>query len=538
MLKRFSHQLLQLTTGQLAALGILLCFPAFLIHLGLIGFIGDEGIRTLVAFEMKMSGNFIVPTLNGELYFNKPPLYNWMIYGMSMIFGHFGEWPSRLTTLISLGAFGWFVYYFVSRYMDKLAGITMALLVITSGRILFWDSMLGLIDISFSAVIYLNFMVMYHFGKTGKWKAMFLLSYLLMSIAFLLKGFPAVVFQGISILTTLILFKNFKHKILSAAHIGGALIGFLPVIIYYLAYAKQVSLAEAFSILTDQSMQRTVTHHGFKETLLHVVTFPLEEMYHFLPWTLLILPYFHPKFRTWLRENEFVRFNFWLMMVNLPVYWLSVQVFPRYLLMFIPMFNLVGYYMLQRSLAWSLTWWKIIHITFVVLASLGTLVVLLMLVYPPVRNIPGSVLIWLFASAAMACCLLGLIADAPRMFLWMALALLVVRSAFNLVVLPIRATGYQENICRTDCQRMTGNHPGEKFYIYGQTPTENVARFYLSAYSNQLIRVSDIADDPVALYIVEKTMYPEFPGMQLDSVITERENILAVMKLQDGRLKR
>jgi len=46
------------------------------------------------------------------------------------------------------------------------------------------------------------------------------------------------------------------------------------------------------------------------------------------------------------------------------------------------------------------------------------------------------------------------------MFLWMALALLVVRSAFNLVVLPIRATGYQENICRADCRRMTENHPG------------------------------------------------------------------------------
>jgi len=414
--------------------------------------------------------------------------------------------------------------------MDKLTGITMALLVMTSGRILFWDSMLGLIDISFSAVIFLNFMVMYHFGKAGKWKTMFLLSYLLMSTAFLLKGLPAVVFQAISILTTLLLFKNFKHKIFSTAHIGGILLGFLPVFIYYLAYAKQVSLAEAFSILTDQSMQRTVTHHGLGDTLLHVLTFPLEEMYHFLPWTLLILPYCHPKFRTWLRENEFVRFNFWLMMANLPVYWLSVQVYPRYLLMFIPLFNLVGYYMLQRSLAWSLTWWKIIHITFIILVSLGSIVILLMLVSPQVRDIPGSILIWLFCSVAMVFCLIGLIADAPRMFLWMALALLVVRSAFNLVILPIRAIDYQENICREDCRRMIGNHPNEKFYIYGQTPTENVARFYLSAYSNQLIRVSNKADDPAALYIVEKTMYPDFPGVQVDSVITERENVLAVMR--------
>src|SRR5574338_939882 len=97
----------KLTNAQLALLGVLLAWPAFLVHLGLIAFIGDEGIRSLVAFEMKMSGNFIVPTMNGEFYYNKPPLYNWFIYGMSMLLGHFGEWPSRLTTLISLGGFAW-----------------------------------------------------------------------------------------------------------------------------------------------------------------------------------------------------------------------------------------------------------------------------------------------------------------------------------------------------------------------------------------------------------------------------------------------
>jgi 4-amino-4-deoxy-L-arabinose transferase-like glycosyltransferase len=520
-----------MTTGQLALIGVLLCFPAFLIHLGIIGFIGDEGIRALVAFEMKLSGNFIVPTLNGEYYFNKPPLFNWMIYGISMLFGYFGEWPSRLTTLISLAGFAWFVYHFVSRYMDKLAGASMALMVLTSGRILFWDSMLGLIDICFSAVIYLNFMLLYHFGKTGKWKTMFLLSYLLMSVAFLLKGMPALVFQGISIFTTLILFKNLRQKIFSIAHISGALIGVLPILAYYVLYAHYVSLAQVFSILTDQSVQRTVVHHGLWKSILHVFTFPLEETYHFLPWSLLIVPYFHPKFRTWLGENEFARFNFWMMIANLPVYWLSVQVFPRYLLMFIPLFNVVGYYTLQRSLALSLTWWKSLHLSFVVLASMGSLVTALMLLYPPVRDIPGIVWIWLVCSVLLISSCIGLIMDAPRMFLWMSLALLVVRIAFDFVVLPIRSIDYKENICREECRRMTGNHPGQKLLVYGQTLTENVARFYLSAFSNQIIRITDTAEDSSALYIVEKKMYPDFPGTQVDSVILERGQVLALMKI-------
>ena len=56
---------------------IFLLLPALLINLGILTFIDDEGIRSLVALEMKLSGNYITPTLNGEFYYNKPPLYNW-----------------------------------------------------------------------------------------------------------------------------------------------------------------------------------------------------------------------------------------------------------------------------------------------------------------------------------------------------------------------------------------------------------------------------------------------------------------------------
>ena len=57
-------------------LACLLLLPALLINLGLMTFIDDEAIRALVALEMKWSGNFITPTLHGEYYYNKPPLFN------------------------------------------------------------------------------------------------------------------------------------------------------------------------------------------------------------------------------------------------------------------------------------------------------------------------------------------------------------------------------------------------------------------------------------------------------------------------------
>ena len=60
-------------------LAIVLLIPALLINLGLLAFIDDEGIRSLVALEMKLSGNYITPTLHGMYYYNKPPLYNWLL---------------------------------------------------------------------------------------------------------------------------------------------------------------------------------------------------------------------------------------------------------------------------------------------------------------------------------------------------------------------------------------------------------------------------------------------------------------------------
>jgi Zn-dependent membrane protease YugP len=113
---------------------------------------------------------------------------------------------------------------------------------------------------------------------------------------------------------------------------------------------------------------------------------------------------------------------------------------------------------------------------FIVMAAAGSIVILLMIAHPQVRAIPGSILFWLCCSMLMVFCFLGLILDAPRMFIWMSLALLSVRIAFDFVVLPIRSVTRQENVCREDCRRMIDNQPDKKFYNYRQTATMNVSQ--------------------------------------------------------------
>ncbi|MFZ1676097.1 MAG: hypothetical protein WBP41_20160 [Saprospiraceae bacterium] len=517
--------------SRLTCIALLLCLPAFLINLGSVAFIGDEGIRTLVALEMKLSGHYLVPTLNGVGYFNKPPLYNWFIILMSGLFGHFGEWPTRMTMIIFLGTFGWTIYFFMRKHVDRLSAISLAFMLITSGRILFWDSMLGLIDICFSWIIYLNFMVLYHFGKEGRWKWMFITSYFLCAIAFLLKGLPSVVFQAISMITALVFFRAFRKKFISIDHFLGALIGLLPMLIYYILYASQVSLKNVFSILWDQSVQRTGVHYGILKTITHVFAFPFEQTYHFLPWSLLIATFFHPRFRRWLKQNPFVHFCFWMLIANLPVYWLSVQVYPRYLLMFLPLFNLIGLYILQQSTQAGQKWWTIFHYAFTFLSGIVMVMILFMPLNSRVYSINSIFLIWIVASLLMLICFAGVLLDPKRMFLWVAITLLMTRSVFSYVILPLRSQDYSENKCREDCRRLVSDHGDKAWYIFGQTETHEVARYYTAGFKNQIIRKTPVIKDSTAYYLTDLSLYPDFPGTQIDSLLLEQGQVIALMNV-------
>ena len=105
-----------------AALALLVLAPALLLNLGLLPLIADEPIRALVALELKLHGNFFVSTLQGESYFNKPPLFNWLLLGFFQLFGTVEEWVIRLPTVLALLGMGGSLYYFVGRRLGQVQG--------------------------------------------------------------------------------------------------------------------------------------------------------------------------------------------------------------------------------------------------------------------------------------------------------------------------------------------------------------------------------------------------------------------------------
>lgn len=513
-----------LTPQQLAVGLLLLCLPAFLLHLGLMAFTGDEAIRSLVALEMDLSGNFIAPTLHGAPYLNKPPLFNWCIWLAARGWGGFTEWPARLTTLAFLTLFCWLTYKAVRRHFDFSFAFLAALFIALNGRMLFYDSMLGLIDTAFSCTMYALFMSIYRYGREERWLPLFASSYALMGIGFLLKGFPALAFEGLTLIAGLLFFGKWKN-LFSVSHLAGWAVAGLILGLYAWAYAQYRPLELLLPNLVVESTKRTILTHGPGPFFRHLIEFPLVQFYHFLPFSPLILFAFDRRVLQKIKENRFIAYNLLIMAVNLPVYWTSPEVRPRYLLMFIPLFTTVGLYLLdlnRKEGSWRFRFFFYFMGTLIGLAA-GIAAALPFL--PRANALPN--IGWIAAGLALALAVLARLyfTDRIHFLWWLAAALLVLRLGFDLVVLPIRHDESIVTRARADVRRLADKYRDRQWWVYGNSEIREPASFYFTQRLGYIIRRTDSPNLPRALYLVNPNNYPDFPGHCTDTLQTDYENI-------------
>lgn len=496
-------------TNLLLLLCGLLLAPALLINLGLMTFIDDEAIRSLVALEMELSGNYIVPTLNGEWYYNKPPLFNWLLIGYFRLFGAWEEWVPRFATVVSLlGYAATIVYFFRKHFPARLAWIN-ALAFITCGRVLFWDSQLGLIDITYSWIAFMGFMVVYDAYEKQRWQSLFLISYALTAAGFLMKGLPSVVFQGLTLLAFFAYRRDWR-RFFSLAHVAGGLLFLLLIGIYYWQYSQYHTLQEIFPTLLSESSKRTAVQYGWQDTVLHLFTFPFEMAYHFFPWSLGALFLFHRKVWEWLRSDDFVFYLFLIFSVNIVLYWTSVEVYPRYLLMHAPLLFGVFFFLMEKQGGWKQGFVQAVWAAVIVLALAASALPFFL---ERAQFVPGFWWKGALLTAAMAS--LGWLFwkwKDERALVFIA-ALLVVRVGFNWFVLPDRNAHDRGAEVRESC-KLAGERYREEpgMYIYGETQLQTTNSFYLTAARQRILERKRDEPQPGDLLIIDPVRYPALPA--------------------------
>lgn len=490
----------------LYVLSILLLFPALLINLGLMTFIDDEGIRTLVALEMKLSGNYITPTLHGEFYYNKPPLFNWILLGYFQLLGQINEFNTRIPTLVSLLGFAATVFYSFRKQYGTYTSFVLAMTLITCGRILFWDSLLGLIDITFSWLVFVQFMVIYQQFQRRNWLWLFALSYLCTALGFMLKGLPAVVFQGFTLLAYFIYQKEFK-RLFYWQHFLGGMVFVLIVGAYYAVYVQYNGLDTVFQTLFTESSKRTAVQFGWWRTFLHLFTFPFEMVYHFIPWSIMILYLLRRDLWKVLKQDNFMVYCALIFLANIWVYWASVEVYPRYLLMFCPLLFGIFLYLHQNAAvqqAWAA---KVVNGFMATSVVLMVLTPIIPLVLPQTQSTP-----YLYLKSGVLLLLVGGLAYLYRYWpsqrlLIIAMLLLVGRIAFNWFVLPNRNANDYGDACRKSSIEAGERFRDQDLYVYRKTGMQWTNSIYLTNTRGKIIPVKMEKMDPKALYIVDPARY-------------------------------
>jgi 4-amino-4-deoxy-L-arabinose transferase-like glycosyltransferase len=434
-----SNRTQQFTEKWCVVLAAVLTIFALFVNLGLVPmFIHvDEPRRGLVSLEMLLNGNLLVPTLNGELYFNKPPLYNWFMILSFLLTGSMEEFAVRLPMVLSIIFFGLTVYYFTRSHIEKPLAVLAAFMTITSGRMLFYDAFIGLLDITYSWFTYLELMLIFHFYHHRKWNKLFALSYTVAAVAFLLKGLPTLLFQGFTLFIWFGSEKEWK-RLFSRAHFMGILFFMVIVGGYYTTYLFQhwQSGDEIITRLWDESARRTIVRFGILETIKQVCIFPYDFISQFFPWTFLVLFLFARKNLENIIDNSFLRFNALAFLVNIPVYWSAPEVRPRYLFIFTALLFTILVALYSKEFEKKSTSYKIVTFLLLLLSGIAVIMPIAAVIHPETRSIDYAWLKALILIAPLVFFFILSLKNRERLLLNMVITLLIVKMGYNWFVLP------------------------------------------------------------------------------------------------------
>jgi hypothetical protein len=146
----------------------------------------DEPRYAVVAREMRESGDWVVPHVNGRLYSEKPPLHFWAIAAASYLTGDVTEVSTRLPAAFAATLTIFLLWGIGRRLFDREVAWGAVLVFATSSKIL-WQGRVGQIDMTLVALVTL---AMYFFvrGWVEERDGFFRLFFVAAGLATLAKG--------------------------------------------------------------------------------------------------------------------------------------------------------------------------------------------------------------------------------------------------------------------------------------------------------------------------------------------------------------
>ena len=495
----------------------------------------EEPRRALVALEMVLNNEYIVPTVNDVPYYKKPPLFNWALIGSFRLFGDYSEFSIRFVTVCSFIVLVVLVGWVGMRYVSREFGWLLALLTATCVDFLFYATIYAEIDVFYALITVLGFLSLFHFYQQKNFYALFLGVYLFGALGTLTKSLPSLAFLACSLTAWFLYHRDWK-RLFSLSHLSGILLYTGIIGMYLIVYEKRHSLEAYLQTLFHDSSERTLVEQGWSGLFSHLFSYPIEVLKGMLPGSLLLIFFVRKRkeLATTLRENQFILFSAVIVIANFWLYWISPGARLRYVFMLFPFILAVFLYSYQKFIAHDIIRSRVFSIVTSVLIGFGGMACLVLPFVPQVKELPWILTISWTLAAGVAVIFRYQRKRPENSLICLVLVVALFRVLFDVTVLPVRSKYSDSKQLKDIAYEVAELTKGDRLCVTEADRMHLLIPFYLTRERQEILACCPELDKGYYYLVDQKAVDEEQFTVHYGFVIKEREYLIVTLKPDTG----
>jgi len=305
--------------------GLLINIPYF----DLKEFQGEEGRRVLIAQEMLKKGDYIVPTVEGEVYLNKPPLFNWLLAIIFKLTNNPSEASARSVSVFSAILCAILLSLFWKLVNLKGLWILPGLIFLSLPDVLD-KAIRAEIDITFTLTVTASIIVWFYIYELKRsFYTGWIVSLTLLSIAFLTKGIISVFFFYLTA-GLYLFFKKRLREFFTFSHLAGIVAGFVVFSLWFIPLISRVDYKNVLSAWINEILVRKEPLRG--SFWNHILEFPYQLILGYMPWIGFLLFFRKQRIQEDQRLKDIITFSLPPLIIAFLLFWFIPGARVRYLL--------------------------------------------------------------------------------------------------------------------------------------------------------------------------------------------------------------
>lgn len=275
----------------------------------------DETRYVAMARDMFNSKDFMTLFLNGQYFFEKPPLYFWQECMSFALWGKIDEWTARFPVALLGFIFSFVVYFTCRKRINRRFGVFTSLILATSLEFVML-ARYAILDIVLTFYIGLALVCYFqvYFCQENHKKFYWWAFYVFTGLAVMAKGIPGIAVPFGTVFFTSIMAKKFKEVFKPIYILPGIILFLLIVLPWHIIMFKKYDPLFYNEYIIKHHLHRFLNtannEIGRKQPFYYYF---LVVLWGFIPWIFSMIAVFIDKIKNWKKLNyvsKIAHFNF------------------------------------------------------------------------------------------------------------------------------------------------------------------------------------------------------------------------------------